>query len=310
MKKKTQKSFGRTGPEEKKMEITIGNGKLTVVISEKGAELRSIKSADGTEYLWQGNPRYWSDRALNLFPYVARLTDGTYTLHGKTYGMPIHGFLPSAVTSAENITETCADFVLRSNEETMRMYPYDFEYRIRYLLEGKCLKIESKVMNRSGEMMYFGLGGHPGFNVPLGEDEVFEDYSLEFGAQCRPFRVGFTERCYLSGEDRPYPLEDGIRIPLRHDLFDEDAVVLKHMDRTVTLKGGKSGRGVRVKFDGFPYLGIWHMPKTDAGYVCIEPWLSLPSRDGIVEELSQQADLIHLSPGQLYSLSWSVEILG
>ena len=45
------------------MNYKISNNHLTVEISDRGAELQSIKGSDGTEYLWQGDPKYWSDRA-------------------------------------------------------------------------------------------------------------------------------------------------------------------------------------------------------------------------------------------------------
>ena len=62
----------------------IRNQFLKVSVSDRGAELMSILSSDGTEYLWQGDPTYWADRAPNIFPYVARLTGGSYTYGGKT----------------------------------------------------------------------------------------------------------------------------------------------------------------------------------------------------------------------------------
>ncbi|MBE6766508.1 MAG: aldose 1-epimerase family protein, partial [Ruminococcaceae bacterium] len=58
------------------MLITIKNDKIEVAIDTMGAQLMSIKS-DGCEYLWQGDPAYWSNRAPNLFPYIARLTEGS-----------------------------------------------------------------------------------------------------------------------------------------------------------------------------------------------------------------------------------------
>ena len=67
-------------------------------------------------------------------------------------------------------------------------------------------------------------------------------------------------------------------------------------------------RAVTVAHPQMPYLGIWHMPHTDAPYVCIEPWSSLPSRQDVVEELSCKSDLIHLAPGAEYENTWSIAI--
>ena len=73
------------------MIYTLENDSLKVQVNSHGGELWSIQTKDGAEYLWQGDETYWKDRALNLFPYIARLTEGKYMLDGKTYEMPIHG---------------------------------------------------------------------------------------------------------------------------------------------------------------------------------------------------------------------------
>ena len=156
---------------------------------------------------------------------------------------------------------------------------------------------------------FFGIGGHPGFNVPLEEGLRFEDYVLEFGNPAHPTRVGFTEDCHLNGQDELYALEEERRIPLQHNLFDQDAIVLKNMDRCVTLRSDKGTRAVKVRFPQYTHLGFWHMPHTTAPYVCIEPWSSLPSRYGVVEDLSQQSDLVRLEAGKIYENQWSIEII-
>ena len=80
------------------------------------------------------------------------------------------------------------------------------------------------------------------------------------------------------------------------------------MARRVTLCSAKTNRAVTVTYPRMPYLGIWHMPHTDAPYVCIEPWASLPSRQDVIEELSCKSDLIHIAPGAEYENTWSIAI--
>jgi galactose mutarotase-like enzyme len=293
--------------ERKNMDYTIKNEALTVVISDEGAQLQSIKSADGTEYLWYGNPTYWKGKAPNIFPYVARLTDGKYTLNGKEYEMKIHGILKYVTLEAESLQEDCITFRLDGSEEIRKQYPYDFTYRITYKLEGNKLVTINSVQNHGDERMFFAVGGHPGFNVPLEEGLAFEDYYLEFDQPARPYRVGFTDTCFLTGHDELYPLVDDKRILLHHDLFDQDAIVLKHACRKVRIASDKGTKSVTVTYPDFQYIGFWHMPKTDAPYVCVEPWSSLPSRDGIVEEFSQQSDLIGLAAGDEYKNTWTIE---
>ena len=115
---------------------TIQNEFLTVSAAEKGAELMRILGADGTEYLWQGDAKYWSDRALNIFPYVARLNEGKYYLDGRLHEMAIHGIAPyRCFTVTENDGKRMV-FELRSDEKTYAEYPRSFVFRIDYALEG------------------------------------------------------------------------------------------------------------------------------------------------------------------------------
>lgn len=284
----------------------IGNGCLTVTADEWGAQLQSVRAADGTEYLWQGDPAYWSDRALNIFPYVARLWQGRYEMDGKTYEMPIHGFAPTSRFELAEKTDDRMVFELRSDEKTYAQYPRHFVFRIIYALNGNKLETVYEVMNQDDKTMYFGLGGHPGFNVPLEKGRSFEDYRLRFSEPCMPVRVGFSEDCFVNGKDTAFGLQGGKMLPLRHDLFDNDAIVLRDAVREVTLEAPESTRSVTVSYPDMPYLGIWHWPKKDAPYVCIEPWTSLPAKRGEITVFERQQDLIALEPGEVYRNSWSI----
>ena len=290
------------------MTHAISNQLLTVTVSEHGAELQSIKGADGTEYLWQGDPAYWPDRALNLFPYVARLTEGKYYLDGQLYHMGIHGLAPYLDFDLKDQSLTRLVFELASSEKTLAAYPRVFAFRVIYELRGNRLSITYEVENRDDRIMYFGLGGHPGFQVPLREGKRFEDYRLRFEAPCHPRRIGFTEDCFLDGTDQAFPLEQDQFLPLSHGLFDDDAIVLKDVGHRVTLETAGDTRSVTVEFPGMDYLGLWHWPKTDAPYLCIEPWCSLPSSKGKIAAFEEQTDLITLHPNKIYRNTWSIEI--
>jgi len=199
------------------------------------------------------------------------LTNNRYQLYGKVYPMTIHGF---AAASEFAVMETGEDYLvleLTDNEETRKQYPFGFVLRVIYQIIGNALDITYEVENRNSEIMPFGIGGHPGFRIPLVDGENFEDYAITFSRPCQPDRVGFTSTVYLSGHDERYPLADNIRIDLRHDLFDEDAIILKNMAREVTLQSKISGRGIRVSYPDMPYLGIWHWPRTDALYCALSP---------------------------------------
>ena len=291
------------------MLYTIDNGRLKLTVDSMGAQIMNLVWKDGTEYIWQGSPDTWKSHSPVLFPFIGRLTNNTYRYKGTVYPLTIHGFAKLNEFALIEQTDTVLAFELRSTPEIKAQYPFDFVFQVIHTLEEDTMVITYRVTNLSNEVMPFAIGGHPGFNVPLVEGEKFEDYELVFGAPCQPSRIGFTETCYVSDHDTPFALEDGVRLPLHHDMFDDDAIVLKHAAKEVTLRSRVSGRGVRACYPNMPYIGFWHWPKSDAAYVCIEPWSSLPSRQDIVEEFTCKSDMIQLNSGDFYENSWTVTVL-
>lgn len=292
------------------MIYTISNETLTVKIDSLGGELQSI-TKDGAEYLWQADPAYWSGKAPNLFPYVGRLTGGKYQAEGKTYEMSIHGFVKNSELAVAEQSQGKIVFQLEADEKTLECYPYHFVYRIVYELEGGVLRTVYEVKNTDKKTIYFGIGAHPGFCVPLEDGLQFEDYCLEFAPENEYdgiIKVGLSDTCFPDGTDAPFVPEEEGRITLKHSLFDRDAIVLTHMPKAITLKSDKGNRSVTVSYPDMDYLGLWHKPHSDAPYVCIEPWKSLPSRQDVVEELSTQPGLVRLEAGTQYVNCVSIEI--
>jgi len=281
------------------------------VTDSLGAQLMEIKSTKGADYIWNGDTRYWNGRAPNLFPYVGRLTEQSYILNGVKRNMGIHGFARQSEFTVTARTDSSITYTMSENESTLECYPYYFIFHIMYVLTGNKLEIRNSVENRDKETMYFGLGGHPGFHVPISHDLEkglkFEDYYLEFDRASMPTLVGISDDCFVSGHDVSMPLEQDRIIRLKHSLFDIDAIILKNMPPSVVLKSDLSSEAVTVSYPDMKYLGIWHKPRTDAPFVCIEPWTSLPSRKGVVEDFACQSDLIRLSPGAVYHNTWSIE---
>ena len=287
---------------------TIRNHAMTVTVDELGAQLMSITAADGTEYLWNGDPAYWTGRAPILFPYVGRLTNDRYTYDGKEYEMTRHGFAKRSEFTVLTAGKDHVTLHIEDTEESRKIYPFAFHFDVSYVLEGNTLVVVYAAENMDNKTMFFGLGGHPGFRVPLEAGKDFTDYRLTFAQPSQPSQVLLSDSYMLSGHEAPYPLENGVDLPLRHELFDHDAIILKNFARSLTLSAGEGTRGLTLTCPKMRYMGIWHQPKTDAPYVCLEPWVSLPSREGVVEDLSQQFDLISLAPRQRYENRWTVTI--
>lgn len=289
------------------MNYQLQNNQISVVISSVGAELQSIRK-DGAEYLWSVDSKYWDVQSPILFPFVGRLTDEKYQWNSIEYAMQIHGFARFQDYDVVERSDERIVFEIKDTAETYVSYPCHFALRISYELDGSCIKIGYLVKNESDTEMHFGIGGHPGFKMPLEEGLAFSDYYLEFKEKSSPDRIGFTKACYLNGINELYPLKNQKILPLSHDMFDDDAIVLQHASREVTLKSDKGQRSVTVSYPDCPYIGFWHAPKTEAPYICIEPWASLPSRQDIIEEFGHKSDMIHLLSGKEYRNQWSITL--
>lgn len=289
--------------------FTIQNSHLTLTVDPLGAQMQSLRSADGTEYLWVGDSAYWGKHAPNLFPFIGRVYGGKCAAYGQEFPMPRHGFANVSLFSLVEQTAEALTLELTADETTMEKYPFPFALRITYRLADATLSITYSVLNRGRRTMPFALGAHPGFNVPLADGENFEDYYLEFETPCRPDRVGFTaEDVLLSGLDTPYPLLEGRFLPLDHSLFDDDAIILKHMATAVTLRSRRSDRGLTVSYPHMAYLGLWHTSNTAAPFLCIEPWTSLPARQDVVEELTTRSDFVRLAPEKTYENTITITV--
>lgn len=290
------------------MIYTLRNSEMEVQVSSKGGELVSLRDADKTEYIWIGDATYWKRHAPQLFPCIGRLTNNQYRMDGALHEMGQHGFLRDYELMKVEESETFLHLQLQSDASTRQLYDRAWTVDIFYSLCGKTLSVKFQVRNCDARTMRFGYGIHPGFNVPLNPALRFEDYRLDFHEVSIPKQMELTERYTISGGMHDYALEEGRYLPLQHSLFDHDAIILKDMPHTVTLGSQKDEKKVTVAFPDMPYLGIWHAPETDAPFVCIEPWSSLPSTDGVIDEFETKPDFITVEPGETYTNNWSISI--
>lgn len=288
------------------MIYTLKNEQFTVQLSDLGAEIVSVRGAEDCEYIWQGDPAYWTGHAPLLFPICGRLFEGKYTYGGKTYSMGNHGFARRSVFEAETVGEDFVRFILRDNDETRAMYPFAFEFIVEYRLTGSCLDSRITIINRGEVLLPAVVGLHPAFNVPLGGDGAFDDWYVEFAEPCSPDEIVTTPTGFLTGRRRAYDLEEGKILRLRHSLFDPDSIFWSNVCREVTLRSDKSRRFVRFLFPDMPYMGIWHKPKSDAPYLCIEPWCGLPAYDGEIDDFSRKSDMFRLQPNEQKSVAYTL----
>ena len=287
--------------------FTISNNILSIKISEKGAELQSIfHLPNNLEYLWSGDEKFWAKKSPVLFPIVGGLKNNTYTFNGNDYKLSRHGFARDHVFQLNEQSESSITFCLASSEQTKAIYPFDFLFSIKYSLENNQLRVAFSVENTGNSDMLFSVGAHPAFAVPLNEKLAYEDYYLQFNQPENAQRWPLSAEGLIEKISIPF-LENEDKLPLRKDLFYKDAIVLKHLQsNSISILSHQSANGVKVTFDGFPYMGIW--AAKDANFVCIEPWCGIADSVTASGNLIGKEGIIKLEAGGLFERSYSIEV--
>ena len=277
------------------MLYTIKNDFLSVSASDQGAELQSV-IYDGAEFLWQGDPQWWTWRAPVLFPFVGKLKGGSYLHNGNQYAPEKnHGFARNSGFTLVGNSENAISFLLCDNEATRVIYPFEFELLVTYKLSGRSLHTGFKVTNKSGVDMYFSIGGHPAFNCPLSPEESFDDYEIVFNKNETEGTHIVTKEELMSCETAPF-FNNSNQIQLNYELFYKyETLAFSHLKSTaVTLQSRKTGAGVAMDFTGFPYFGIWQPP--GAPFVCLEPWQGIDDSPSSTGNLCEKKGIMRLSP--------------
>jgi len=285
----------------------LENEVLRVEVASKGAELQSIvNTVLGIEYLWNGNPAFWAKRSPVLFPIVGALKNNSYTYQGKSYQLPRHGFARDMEFEVDKQSQKEITLLLRSNTETKKNYPFDFEFRIRYLLQGDELSTEYMVNNTGSGILFFSVGGHPAFRLPLTADTQFSDYYLRFEETENLSRWPISKDGLI--ENQPIPvLEDTNRLKLQKSLFYQDALVFKYpASSEISLVSGKTNHGIQFQMGEFPFLGIWSA--RDADFICLEPWCGIADSVNSNQQLEQKEGMEKMAPGKMFSRQWRVKV--
>lgn len=289
------------------MIVTLKNHLLTVQIEDVGAQLCSVQSTAGTEYIWKADPAIWGRHAPLLFPIIGRLKDSQYTLDGKTYTIPTHGFARDSKFEVVDQGEASVSFQLTDRPETRAVYPFAFVLTVTYTLEDNRLIKSCRVENRSEGVMYYELGGHDGFTAPLEADEVMDDYAILLPGVDALKPYGMDPDTFMTTpKGRVIPLEEG-RICLKPAVYGLDTIILGDLPQRRAVLADKAGRPrVTVDFPDFPYLGLWTQGKPfDTNYVCIEPWSTLPDATFVGRGLDEKAGIRSLAPGGSERLSYT-----
>lgn len=288
------------------MEI-LKNEQLQVVVSEHGAELQSIKDAEGKEYLWQGDPKYWGRRSPILFPIVCGLWDDCYRLDGYEYKMARHGFARDLDFKLINKTDTKVTFALEDSPETHRCYPYHFMLSITYRLDGNKIHVIWHVHNTDNNEIHFQIGGHPAFMIPGMKEGDEVKGTVRFDNKGKLERlIGNMKGCIIPGRF-DVGSQDGIW-HFTEESFKEDCVIIdKSQVKQVALLDEDGQPAVTVDTKT-PCVGIWAPYGKHAPFVCIEPWYGIHDKVEYSGDFRQKYLMNHLQPGASFLSEYTITI--
>lgn len=287
------------------MIVTLENNLLKVEIKSIGAELNSVSRKDNRlGYIWSGDPAVWGKTSPVLFPIVGTLKDNTYLYNGKPYTLSRHGFARDAEFEIIQQEQQKASFVLRDSETSFINYPFHFELRLTYELDNDLLKTSYEVRNTGTDNMYFSLGAHPAFKVPLTSGTTYEDYYLLFDQNENAGRWPINKEGLIQHTPVPF-FNNSSRVDLSHSLFLEDALVFKHLQsHKISLLNQRNTHGLDFYFEDFPFLGLWAAKAGD--FVCIEPWCGLADSVDHDQQLVHKEGLETLAPHNSWKRKWRV----
>lgn len=282
---------------------------LRVSIRQQGIELSSIKNKKtGTEYMWQGNPEYWSGQAPVLFPIIGSLKNGSTHINGADYRIPKHGIIRHS--KKPKIIQKAADSItyqVRWDKESLAVYPFKFEFEVAFQLKEKQLTIAHTIRNLGSEELPYNVGGHPAFNCPVHDNEQYFDYSIQF-QHPEYLDSWLLDNLGLVTDQSVNMLKNSSSLRLNPTLFDNDALIFRSIkSHHATLRSDISGDILRVDFHEFPYLGIWAKP--GAPFVCIEPWHGITDHISSGSKFLQKEKLRILEPNSEETLRYQITIL-
>lgn len=285
----------------------ISNEQLSVSIDDKGAELQSIVlQTTQQEYLWNGDPTFWGKKSPVLFPIVGGLKNNSYTYKGQTYAMGRHGFAREKTFLVDQQTDKHIRFSLSADEETRKTYPFDFIFSIVYTLDQNRLTVAYEVTNTGKEPLYFSVGAHPAFAVPLLKGGTFTDHYLQFSEKENTGKWPLSPEGLIENTSVAF-FTNQDKLPLQKEMFFGDALVYKDLrSNSISILNHSNKHGIQLSYTGFPYMGIWSAKNAD--FVCIEPWCGIADSVDASGDITEKEGINKLEPCELFTRSWTIEV--
>ncbi len=286
------------------MDHTLQGGAISATIKAAGAELCSLKNAEGLELLWQAGPA-WPRHAPILFPIVGRLKNDELRHRGKTYSMTQHGFARDQTFDWRERGRSSCTLDLTDNAASRARFPFAFRLAVTYAVDDVHLDVRFEITNTGEETLPASLGGHPAFNWPLSPGLPKETYGIHFAKE-EPAPIRRLTGGLLREKPEPTPIA-GKYLALSEQLFSDDAVILDRPASTSIRYAADRGPMIAMQWQGFRELGIWSKPD-GAPFLCLEPWRGFASPLDFDGEFTDKPGLMTIAPGMTEILSYRISV--
>ena len=288
-------------------DIQLTNSELAISVHPHGAELCSIKH-QGTEYLWQADPKFWSRHSPVLFPIVGAVWNNTYRVEGKEYQLSQHGFARDMDFEIVSVQPHEAWFKLESNADTLQKYPFPFALNIGYEIEGNKIHVKWRVYNPSDNDMHFQIGAHPAFYYQGEPKEDVKGYFRLKPANHLQFTLIQEKGCADTAHHHALTTEEDGLLPITKETFSRDALIFEEAQlEEVTLCDADKHPYLKVAFHT-PLVGLW-APSAESPFVCIEPWYGRCDKAGFEGEYKDKDWMQTLQSHQTFEGGYTIEIL-
>eukprot|EP00301_Raphidiophrys_heterophryoidea_P018478 c3468_g1_i1.p1 GENE.c3468_g1_i1~~c3468_g1_i1.p1 ORF type:complete len:318 (+),score=53.51 c3468_g1_i1:30-983(+) len=252
-----------------------------IIAPQFGARLFRFTVGETEVIVWPANSDYSSVTKVRggnpiLFPVVARhYIDGQvgkarYPGDDQIYDLPMHGFARDSKFEVAKTTDTSISLLLSSNEETRKVYPFEFNFVVTYALIGTHLDelaVEFRTTNIGNKQLPNYPGHHFYFAISHTEraNWQLDIPCLNWGRQNPDGSVFEKPR-----KEGPIPLSD-------NDLIDNFHLGLQ--SSLIFLNNTATGRSIEINLESpTPWFNVttWALSDTHDHY-CVEPWLGLPN---------------------------------
>ncbi len=287
------------------MQHILENNILRITADNHGAEIVSIlDKRTNRECVWNANETWWKRHTPVLFPIVGSLWNGTMRVGDEEFHMGQHGFARDMDFEFVDDDADSLTYILRSSEETLQMFPFDFELCIKHHLEDSSVTTTWEVTNTGFTTMPFQIGGHPAYMIPGVDEEYNTSGSIKLSGSGRYELTEIGEKGCVTNEQI---WMQGNEIFLRRDTFEQNALIFETPCPQEVELFDREGRKVLTFTSACPALGLWSPCKhAHAPFVCIEPWWGRTDRVGFEGQFADKEYINLLEAGKQQTGEWTV----